>query len=1070
MLQILLLHVAAAIVGPIAVARWGRRVFAILALAPASAVVWALTQTSDVLAGRSPIVSTQWVALLDLEISFRLDTLSWFMVLIVGSVGALVLFYCAWYFSSIASGLPRFAGVFVAFAGAMLGLVTTDSTLMLYLFWELTTVFSYLLIGHYNERKVSRRAAMQAILVTTFGGLAMLGGLILLGEAEGGSYSLTALVSNPPAMTTLTSVAIICVLVGALSKSAIVPLHFWLPAAMAAPTPVSAYLHAAAMVKAGVYLVARLAPGFSTWDAWQWPLLILAGATMILGGYRALRQWDLKLVLAYGTVSQLGLLMMLVGQPDRGVALAGIAMLGSHAMFKATLFLTVGIVDAAAGTRDIHQLSNLRRSMPFLSVIAGLAVASMIGIPPLAGYVAKEAALEGLVHEGGTRATAILVVLVIGSILTVAYGLRFWWGAFSPKKDLEDTAVDREAWQMFLPPALLAAGGLAAGLIPGLGERLLAPYANTYPDGDAGHLTLWGGFGLPLLLTVGVLALGAALFFFRGKDSGLQSRESFAVDAEETYRRFMRRLDRLAGFATSLTQRGSLPFYLSAILMVMVLATSTALIASGGPFGPVRIWDTPVQLVVGAIVVIAAILAARSRRRLKAVLLIGISGYGVALLYEIHGAPDLALTQVLVETVTLVVFVLVLRRLPPYFSNRPLAANRWLRGILGAAVGIVVAGMALVTANSRIATPVSADFPELAYVYGYGKNIVNVTLVDIRAWDTMGEISVLLVAATGVASLIFLRVRTQKVERASDVEVDQIGEVWADGSAGGAAGVQLARTGLEGVSAAVESCSARSANAAESPKMPSNATGQAPVENADANPARRFTPRWNTAPALRNQRWLSAGATLAPQRRSVMLEIATRLLFHTMLVFSVFLLFSGHNAPGGGFAGGLVAGIALVVRYLAGGRYELGEAAPINAGVLLGSGLFLSAGAGLVPVFFGGTVLQSAVIEFDGGPFGHVKFVTTLFFDIGVYLVVIGVVLDLLRTLGAEIDRQAEEEGSSAPEIGFDDSDEDDSDEPALVGADNADPWIQQSGPLHSARPPQSPGSSNGSSSEEASS
>ena len=1049
MLQILLLHVAAAIVGPIAVARWGRRVFAILALAPASAVVWALTQTSDVLAGRSPIVSTQWVALLDLEISFRLDTLSWFMVLIVGSVGALVLFYCAWYFSSIASGLPRFAGVFVAFAGAMLGLVTTDSTLMLYLFWELTTVFSYLLIGHYNERKVSRRAAMQAILVTTFGGLAMLGGLVLLGEAEGGSYSLTALVTNPPAMTTLTSVAIICVLVGALSKSAIVPLHFWLPAAMAAPTPVSAYLHAAAMVKAGVYLVARLAPGFSTWDAWQWPLLILAGATMILGGYRALRQWDLKLVLAYGTVSQLGLLMMLVGQPDRGVALAGIAMLGSHAMFKATLFLTVGIVDAAAGTRDIHQLSNLRRSMPFLSVIAGLAVASMIGIPPLAGYVAKEAALEGLVHEGGARATAILVVLVIGSILTVAYGLRFWWGAFSAKKDLEDTAVDREAWQMFLSPTLLAFGGLAAGLVPGLGERLLAPYANTYPDGDAGHLTLWGGFSLPLLLTVGVLAIGTALFFLRGKESGLQSRESFAIDAEETYRRFMRRLDRAAGFATSLTQRGSLPFYLSAILMVMVLATSTALVAAGGPFGPVRVWDTPVQLVVGVIIIVAAILAARSRRRLKAVLLLGISGYGVALLYEIHGAPDLALTQVLVETVTLVVFVLVLRRLPPYFSNRPLAANRWLRGILGAAVGIVVAGMALVTANSRVATPVSADFPELAYVYGYGKNIVNVTLVDIRAWDTMGEISVLLVAATGVASLIFLRVRTQKVERASDVEVDQIGEVWADGAAGGAAGVQLARTGLAGVSEAAPS--APSSEPTASAKKRSNAMDQSAIENVEPNPSRRFTPRWNTAPALRNQRWLSAGATLAPQRRSVILEIATRLLFHTMLVFSVFLLFSGHNAPGGGFAGGLVAGIALVVRYLAGGRYELGEAAPINAGVLLGSGLFLSAGAGLVPVFFGGTVLQSAVVEFDGGPFGHVKFVTTLFFDIGVYLVVIGVVLDLLRTLGAEIDRQAEEEGSSAPEIGFDDADHSDEDEqPALVGADNTDPWIQQAGQLRS--------------------
>ncbi|PWD50907.1 hypothetical protein C8046_09825 [Serinibacter arcticus] len=261
MLQILLLHVAAALVAPLLLNRWGRRMFAVLGLAPASAAVWALTHTSEVMAGNPVVETYRWVPELDLEITFRLDTLSWFMVLIVGAVGALVLAYCAWYFAAAASGKGRFGGVFVAFAGAMLGLVATDSTLMLYLFWELTTVFSYLLIGHYSDRKVSRRAAMQAIIVTTFGGLAMLGGIIVLGQVEGGSYSLHELVTAPPAMTTLTSVGIICVLVGAVSKSALIPFHFWLPAAMAAPTPVSAYLHAAAMVKAGVYLVARLAPG-----------------------------------------------------------------------------------------------------------------------------------------------------------------------------------------------------------------------------------------------------------------------------------------------------------------------------------------------------------------------------------------------------------------------------------------------------------------------------------------------------------------------------------------------------------------------------------------------------------------------------------------------------------------------------------------------------------------------------------------------------------------------------------------------------------------------------------------
>jgi len=1015
MLQILLLHVAAAVIAPVLLNRFGRRMFAVLGLAPASAAVWALTKTGEVMAGNQIVETYTWVPELDLSITFRLDTLSWFMVLIVGAVGALVLAYCAWYFASVAKGKGRFGGVFVAFAGAMLGLVATDSTLMLYLFWELTTVFSYLLIGHYSERKVSRRAAMQAIIVTTFGGLVMLGGIIVLGQVDGGSYSLHELVTATPEMTTLTSVAIICVLVGAVSKSALVPFHFWLPAAMAAPTPVSAYLHAAAMVKAGVYLVARLAPGFSTWASWEWPLLVLASGTMLVGGYRAMRQWDLKLVLAYGTVSQLGLLIMLVGQSDRAVALAGVAMIGSHAMFKATLFLTVGIVDAAAGTRDIHQLSNLKRSMPFLSVIAALAIASMIGIAPLAGYVAKEAALEGLVHDGSPRSIALLVVLVLGSILTVAYGLRFWWGAFSAKDGLEDTPTDREAWQMFISPTVLAVAGLAAGLVPALGERLLAPYASTYPEGEEGHLTLWGGFGLPLLLTVIILVGGAALFWWRGRDSGLQRRESFAFDAEDLYRRFMRRLDRGAGFTTSLTQRGSLPFYLSVILLVAVLAASTAMLTSDNTFGPVRLWDSPAQLAVGVVIVVGAIGAARARRRLKAILLMGISGYGIALMYELHGAPDLAVTQVLVETVTLLVFVLVLRRLPAYFSNRPLADSRWLRAALGIAVGATVSVLALIAASSRTATPVSVNFPQEAYDYGYGRNIVNVTLVDIRAWDTMGEISVLLVAATGVASLVFLRVRTARVERASDLQGKKLGGIWTQGAAGDENLVRLQVRGVDG--AAATSSTGRSASAT------SAASGDGVTSEAAADDQPGALERWTDAAvgAMRNQRWLSAGATLAPQRRSVILEIATRLLFHTMVVFSLFLLFSGHNAPGGGFAGGLIAGIALVLRYLAGGRYELGEAAPVNAGLLLGSGLFLSAGAGVVPMFFGGTVLESAVIELSAGPLGEIKFVTTLFFDIGVYLVVIGLVLDVLRTLGAEIDRQGEAEGYVAREIAHDD-------------------------------------------------
>ncbi|WP_127129983.1 Na+/H+ antiporter subunit A [Georgenia sp. SYP-B2076] len=984
MLELLMIHAVAAIVAPAVVGRFGRRAFLALALVPGAAAVWAAMQTPAVLAGNFPTQAVSWVPSLHLDLVFRLDVLSWLMVLVVGGVGALVLVYCAAYFSASATALGRFAGVFVAFAGAMLGLVATDSSIMLYVFWELTTVFSFLLIGHYHERQSSRRAAMQAIIVTTVGGLAMLAGLVILGEVDGGSYRLSELVAAasagqvgagaPPA---LVPTAIALVLLGALGKSAQVPFHFWLPAAMAAPTPVSAYLHAAAMVKAGVYLVARFAPGFADVPVWQVLVLIAGLGSLLLGGYRSLRQHDLKLLLAFGTVSQLGLIIVLVGYGDSAVALAGLAMLAAHAMFKACLFLVVGIIDWSVGTRDLRELSGLGRRMPVAAVAAGLAVASMAGIPPLAGYVAKEAAFEGLVHRGGALDVVVLVAIAVGSAFTLAYGLRFWWGAFADKAGVAVPASQRTSRLIMASPVVLAAGGLVVGLAPATTERFLAPYAAAYP-GEAGHLTLWGGFGAASFTTVLVIVTGVALFLGRSRVERFQDSIWEPRGADQVYRAILRGLDNLSADVTALTQRGSLPAYLAIISMTMVaLAGGTALALGDSWPERLRPWDRPMQAFVAVIIVVAAVLAARARRRLKAVVLLGVVGYGVALLFELHGAPDLALTQVLVETVTLVVFVLVLRRLPAYFSNRPLAASRWWRAILGGIVGITVAMLGVLAAGARIHVPVSVDFPREAFEFGYGKNIVNVTLVDIRAWDTMGEISVVVVAATGVASLIFLRARTGMIDRTRHLaEAVQRHSVWYNGPD---AAARLRR------------------------------------------PPGSETPARGVRVPGRNRTWLSAGATLSPQRRSVIFEIGTRLVFQSMLVFSLFLLFSGHNAPGGGFAAGLVAGVALIVRYLAGGRYELGEAAPIHPGVLLGGGLFLSAGAGLVPLLVGGTVLQSTIFDFHLPVFGGVHLATALFFDIGVYLVVIGLVLDILRSLGAEVDRQGELEGKQAPEIAFDD-------------------------------------------------
>ncbi|MGP7961475.1 Na+/H+ antiporter subunit A [Sanguibacter sp. A247] len=989
--QLLIAHLVMALAAPALVKLLGRKAFLVLALAPASAAIYALSWTGRVMSGEHPESVTPWIDALGVDLAFRMDTLSWFLLLISGGVGAVVLIYCSAYFSANAQGLGRFAGVLTAFAGAMVGLVTADDMLLLFIFWELTTVFSYLLIGHYADRKASRRAAMQALVVTTFGGLAMLAGIVLLGESAG-TYLLSEVIAASPTGTIVT-VAVVLMLVGAVTKSALLPFHFWLPGAMAAPTPVSAYLHAAAMVKAGVYLVARLAPGFSDLDAWRVTIIVLGAGTLLLGGYRALRQNDLKLILAFGTVSQLGLIILLVGLGSRSAALAGLAMIGAHAMFKAALFLVTGVVDAATGTRDLRRLTGVGRKLPLTATAGGLATASMIGLPPLAGYVAKEAALESLVHDGlpggePWMSTVVLAAVVVGSMLTFAYGLRFWWGAFASKlacaapaprpvapgeaaapevdvSQIDPQQIHVQSRLLVWPPLLLAVLGLGAALVPHLGEDLLAPHAALYPAGEAGHLTLWGGFGPALWSTVAIVAVGSLLFVGRRRVESLQARVPRVPEAERVYRRFMRRLDDFAADVTSVTQRGSLPLYLGIILGTLVIAVGGVLIASGSWPDEVMVSSSAGQVLVVGVTVVAAVLAARARRRLKAVLLVGVTGYGTAVLFMLYGAPDLALTQVLVETITLVVFVLALRRLPAYFSDRPLAGSRFVRLAVAVAVGVTVSALALTVPGARIHEPVSVDFPEEVYVYGGGRNIVNVVLVDTRAWDTMGEISVLLVAATGVASLVFLRRRSGEILRAPRAP-----------RVGGALDPQQVDEALGNL-----------------PTVP-QLRGTAPQTLVDR--------------AARASVWLRGGRTLSPRRRSVVFEVATRLLFHSMIVFAAFLLFSGHNAPGGGFAAGLVTGIALIIRYLAGGRYELGEAIPVHPGLLLGSGLFFSVGVGLVPVLFGGEPLQSFIVAADLPLLGHVKLVTSVFFDLGVFLVVIGLVLDILRSLGAEIDRQTD--------------------------------------------------------------
>lgn len=670
MLTVLLAHAVATALAPLLVARWGRLAFYPLALVPLGSLIWVGMNWPS--GGHSPTVHIPWVPELSMDITLRFDSLAAIMSVLVLAIGALVLFYCAEYFhhheGRIEKRLPSFAAELVAFSGAMFGLVVSDNMLLLYIFWETTTVLSFLLVGHYAERATSRRAATQALLVTTFGGLAMLVGIIVLGNLSG-TYLLSELIAAPPTGTAAT-IGIALILVGALSKSAIVPLHFWLPGAMAAPTPVSAYLHAAAMVKAGVYLVARMTPGFADTPLWRPMVVGLGLLTMLMAGWRAVREYDLKLILAFGTVSQLGLITIMVGAGGPDMMLAGLAMLCAHAMFKAALFMVVGVIDHATGTRDIRKLAGLGRQHRPLLIIAVGATASMAALPPFFGFVAKEADLETVLHSPALAAAApfVLAGIVVGSVFTTIYSLRFLWGAFADKgldaPSVRVTEMHRPPVTFLLPPAVLAAAGLAFGLWPAGLDSVLDDYARTIPGPSDYHLALWHGFGVPLLLSVLILAVGTLVFFGRNRLPRGKSGFTPLGNADRIYDEVMRGLDVLAVRLTAQTQRGSLPATQSVILCTLVLLPVAALLLGARNRPELALWDSPLQVVIGLVILAAAVGSTVMRNRLAAVLLVGVTGYGCGAIFAFHGAPDLALTQFLVETLLLVIFVLVLRTLP----------------------------------------------------------------------------------------------------------------------------------------------------------------------------------------------------------------------------------------------------------------------------------------------------------------------------------------------------------------------------------------------------------------------
>ncbi len=740
----------------------GRWAFLIGATGPVAVLLWVATRGSDIVGGTALKETISWVPSLDLAFDFRIDGYALLFLLVIAGAGLPIFLYSSRYFSS-SPRATSFAATMTLFAGAMVGLVGSDHLLALFVFWELTTISSYLLIGYDDKKAAARSAALHAALVTGAGGLAMLGGLVLL-AGESGTYSLAAIVESPPAQSGVVTLAWALVLLGAVTKSAQFPFHAWLPGAMAAPTPASAFLHSATMVKAGIFLVGRVgAAATAATDWWQPALIAIGFATMVIGGWRALRQHDLKLLLAFGTVSQLGFIFLLVGSGVPELVFGGLAILLGHALFKATLFLVVGTIDHEVGTRDLRRLSGLRQSMPAVFWIATAASLSMAAVPLSLGFAAKEAAFDGLLGQS----PLLVAAAALASVLTVAYTSRFLVGAFGGHHEGSEPAggqVRSPRSLLLWAPAALATVSVVFGLLPG---RLfpLVDAASEAVSGvaKAGKLVIWPGLVPALAWSLASLSAGLLL----ARQSGFLDRATARVgaaaarlpSADGAYRRSIPALLGFADRSSSLLQNGSLPAYLATILIVAVSAPTVAVLANQPSFAVPRSGSL-LEWVLGLLIVGFAVSLAFVRRRFAVVILLGGVGYGIAGLYSVLGGPDLTLTQLLVETLAIALFAFVLRHLPAAFT-RP-ATARLPRLAVALLVGGFVFGAGLLVNAARSTRTVSATYLADSVPEAAGGNVVNVILVDFRAFDTLGEITVLVAATLGVAGLVLPVVRSRR--------------------------------------------------------------------------------------------------------------------------------------------------------------------------------------------------------------------------------------------------------------------------------------------------------------------
>jgi multicomponent Na+:H+ antiporter subunit A len=729
------------------------------ALVPAGVTAWLLIQLPTIAAGNTITTTVPWSPQLGLELALRVDGLGAFFGLIITGIGAAIALYTGYYFEN-EPRLGYFYGLLFLFMASMLGIVWVDNLLLLYAFWEGTSITSYLLIAFKDSDNDAQAGARRAFLVTALGSLAMLMGFILL-SIEARTYTISQIVQMPElAQSAIAPAAICLILLGAFTKSAQFPFHFWLPGAMAAPTPASAYLHSATMVKAGVYLLARLHPALSDHPIWFWSLLIAGMITMVSAALIAIGKSDIKALLAYATVSQLGGFVLLLAFDASAAHIALIVGILAHALYKGALFMVAGIVDHATGTRDLRRLANLRKEMPLTSVVAFFALMSMAGVIPMFGFLAKELVLESFILYSETNAVLGwigVIMAVVSAAFTVGASLILLWEAFvRPHADVEEGAHvhHRPSVMIVLPPALLTVVALSIPfLLVSIEGLIFAPAIRSVSATEVDvHLALWHGLNLTFTMSLLALALGGVVFALRAPMRRILLSEAFARDAAVTWEALINQLYNVANWVTRNVQGTTLLQQARGILIAAVVAMVVALSAVNWPEDFPINWEVQPHIpetITATLTIFAAIITAIARTRLGAIISLGVVGMAITLFFVFNSAPDLAITQLLVDILTVVLLILVFYRIPPSSYVRAPKKIGMRNVILSVFVGFLGFFFVLFTVSEPFFPVIGDYFLYNAVPLGHGANVVNVILVDFRGFDTYGEITVLGIAAVG---------------------------------------------------------------------------------------------------------------------------------------------------------------------------------------------------------------------------------------------------------------------------------------------------------------------------------